>query len=378
MATPHVRAVIDLGALAQNVSVLKNRVGKSELMAVVKAGGYGHGLVESGKAALAGGAQWLATALIQEALTLRESGIDAPILAWLYTSDDQFSECIQSNIDLAVNSVASATAIADAAQALNRTARVHIKVDTGLGRNGVMLPDLPSLLRELNVRAAAGHITVVGIMSHFAYADQPTNSTISMQIENFMSAVDQTQAAGFELQVKHLANSAATLGLPQTYLNLVRPGVAIYGVSPGGDVGSAIDHELKPVMSLRSSIALLKDVPAGTGLSYAHQYYTERDTRVALIPAGYADGIPRAATNKGPVLIGGEIRTIAGRVCMDQFVLDVGGLDVELGDEVVLFGDPAEGAPSLEAWADAADTINYEIITRIGPRVAREYINVPW
>ncbi len=378
MATPHVRAVIDLGALAQNVSVLKNRVGKSELMAVVKAGGYGHGLVESGKAALAGGAQWLATALIQEALTLRESGIDAPILAWLYTSDDQFSECIQSNIDLAVNSVASATAIADAAQALNRTARVHIKVDTGLGRNGVMLPDLPALLRELNVRAAAGHITVVGIMSHFAYADQPTNSTIAMQIENFMSAVDQTQAAGFELQVKHLANSAATLGLPQTYLNLVRPGVAIYGVSPGGDVGSAIDHELKPVMSLRSSIALLKEVPAGTGLSYAHQYYTERDTRVALIPAGYADGIPRAATNKGPVLIGGEIRTIAGRVCMDQFVLDVGGLDVELGDEVVLFGDPAVGAPSLEAWADAADTINYEIITRIGPRVAREYINVPW
>jgi len=378
VATPHVRAVIDLGALAQNVSVLKNRVGKSELMAVVKAGGYGHGLVESGKAALAGGAQWLATALIQEALTLRESGIDAPILAWLYTSDDQFSECIQSNIDLAVNSVASATAIADAAQALNRTARVHIKVDTGLGRNGVMLPDLPALLRELNVRAAAGHITVVGIMSHFAYADQPTNSTIAMQIENFMSAVDQTQAAGFELQVKHLANSAATLGLPQTYLNLVRPGVAIYGVSPGGDVGSAIDHELKPVMSLRSSIALLKEVPAGTGLSYAHQYYTERDTRVALIPAGYADGIPRAATNKGPVLIGGEIRTIAGRVCMDQFVLDVGGLDVELGDEVVLFGDPAVGAPSLEAWADAADTINYEIITRIGPRVAREYINVPW
>jgi alanine racemase len=199
-----------------------------------------------------------------------------------------------------------------------------------------------------------------------------------MQIENFMTAVDLTEAAGFELEVKHLSNSAATLGLPQTYFNLVRPGVAIYGISPGGEVGDAKDHELTPVMSLRSSIALLKDVPAGTGLSYAHQYHTNVDTQVALIPAGYADGIPRAATNKGPVLVGGEIRTIAGRVCMDQFVLDVGGLDVKLGDEVVLFGDPARGEPSVELWAEAADTISYEIITRIGPRVAREFINIPW
>jgi len=364
--------------LARNVAVLKSRIGSPAVMAVVKAGGYGHGLVESGRAAIAGGAEWLATALLQEALALRASGIQVPILAWLYTADDQFAECISNDIDLAVNSVASLDAIADAAQSLNRTARVHIKVDTGLGRNGIMLADLPALLRALNVRAASGHVSVIGIMSHFAYADQPSNNTIAQQIDNFMKAVDLTEAAGFELEVKHLSNSAATLGLPQTYFNLVRPGVAIYGISPGGEVGAAHDHDLVPVMSLRSSIVLLKDVPAGTGLSYAHQYYTEVDTQVALIPAGYADGIPRAATNKGPVLIGGEIRTIAGRVCMDQFVLDVGGLDVALGDEVVLFGDPARGEPSVELWAEAADTISYEIITRIGPRVAREFINVPW
>jgi alanine racemase len=234
------------------------------------------------------------------------------------------------------------------------------------------------LITALSKAEAEGTVKVVGVMSHFAYADEPSNSTIADQITEFKTAVDSLEAANFELEVKHLANSAATLALPDTYFNMVRPGVAAYGVSPGEEVGVATDFDLKPVMTLCAPIVLLKKVPAGSGVSYAHQYHTTTDTTLALIPAGYADGVPRSATNNGPVLVGGEIRKVAGRVCMDQFVLDVGDLDVQLGDEVVLFGDPERGEPSVEDWAVAAGTISYEIITRIGPRVHREFINNSW
>jgi alanine racemase len=240
----------------------------------------------------------------------------------------------------------------------------------------VTFDDLDALIVELQKQSES--LQVVGVMSHFAYADEPTNPTIAKQIQVFKDSVDKLEAAGFELEVKHLSNSAATMGLPDTYFNLVRPGVAMYGVTPGDQVGTAESLGITPVMTLKSNIALLKNVPAGTGLSYAHAYYTKDDTTVALIPAGYSDGVPRAASNKGPVLVGGEKRLVAGRVCMDQFVLDVGGLNVKLGDEVVLFGDPAKGHPSVEEWAAAADTIGYEIITRIGPRVVRDYINSPF
>ncbi|CAB4343433.1 unannotated protein [freshwater metagenome] len=185
-------------------------------------------------------------------------------------------------------------------------------------------------------------------------------------------------AAGFTFEVKHLSNSAATLGLPETYFNLVRPGVALYGISPGDNVVIPDELKLEPVMTLKSTVVLVKDVPAQTGVSYAHQYFTQTATRLALIPVGYADGLPRSASNKGPVLAGGKVLTVAGRICMDQFVLDIGDLDIRRGDEVVLFGDPATGAPAVEAWAQAAGTIGYEIVTRLGPRVVREYINSPF
>ncbi len=376
MTTPHCTAVIDLGALAENVSTLVKRIDGPELMAIVKADAYGHGLIPCARAAIAGGATWLATALLSEAIALREAGIREPVLAWLYTADDRFMECISRDIDIAVNSIGSLRAISSAAYNVNRRARVHIKVDTGLSRNGVTADDLDALIVELGKHSET--IEVVGVMSHFAYADEPTNPTIAKQIAVFTESVDKLTAAGFELQVRHLSNSAATLGLPNTYFNLVRPGVALYGVSPGEQVGTPAEHMLKPVMTLRSSVVLLKNVPSDTGVSYAHQYHTSSDTRLALIPVGYADGIPRAASNKGPVLLNGRTFTIAGRVCMDQFVLDVGDLDVSVGDEVVLFGDPSRGEPSAEDWGSAAGTIGYEIITRIGPRVVREYINSPF
>jgi alanine racemase len=344
-------------------------------MAIVKANAYGHGLVQSAQAAKRGGADWLATALLEEAIDLRNAGVSGPILTWLNTLDDRFEECISKDIDLGINSLESLSAICAAAGKVGKSARVQVKVDTGLGRNGVTLDDLPNLISALKQAQSAGQVKVVGVFSHFAYADEPSNPTIGEQINNFKIAVDALTDANFELEVKHLSNSAATLGLPHTYNNLVRPGLAIYGISPSPEVGEATEHDLKPVMRLRSPIILIKDVPAGTGVSYAHQYHTKNQTKLALIPAGYADGIPRAASNKGPLLIDGKRFTISGRVCMDQFVVDIGDANVKPGDQAVLFGDPANGEPSVNDWAEAAGTINYEIVTRIGPRVFRNYLN---
>ena len=374
----HVTAKIDLGALAHNVRILKDRTGGRKLMIVVKADAYGHGLVKCAQAAVNAGADYLGVALLEEAVALREGNVPGPILAWLNTPNDRFAECLARDIDLSVNSLATLKAISNAAYSVDRVARIHVKVDTDLNRNGVTLSDLPELILALRKAEDEGTVKVIGVMSHFAYADEPSNPTIAIQISQFKQAVDLLEAAGLELEFKHLANSAATLGLPETYFNMVRPGVAAYGVSPGEEVGLATDFDLKPVMTLTAPIVLLKKVPAGSGVSYAHQYHTSADTTLALIPAGYADGVPRSATNKGPVLVGGEIRKVAGRVCMDQFVLDVGDLDVSLGDEVILFGDPSRGEPSVEDWAIAADTISYEIITRIGPRVHREFVNNSW
>ena len=374
----HVTAKIDLGALAHNVRILKVRTGGRKLMIVVKADAYGHGLVKCAQAAVNAGADYLGVALLEEAVALREGNVPGPILAWLNTPNDRFAECIARDIDLSVNSLATLKAISNAAYSVDRVVRIHVKVDTGLNRNGVTLTDLPELILALRKAEGEGTVKVIGVMSHFAYADEPSNSTIGDQIAEFKTAVDLLESANFELEFKHLANSAATLGLPDTYFNMVRPGVVAYGVSPGEEVGLATDFDLKPVMTLTAPIVLLKKVPAGSGVSYAHQYHTSADTTLALIPAGYADGVPRSATNKGPVLVGGEIRKVAGRVCMDQFVLDVGDLDVSLGDEVILFGDPSRGEPSVEDWAIAADTISYEIITRIGPRVHREFVNNSW
>jgi len=366
----HATTVIDLGALARNVERIKAHVNGPEVMAIVKADGYGHGLVPSAQAAVAGGATWLGVALLQEAIALRAAGVAARILAWLYTIDDQLAECVSSDVDLAVNSVSSVIAIAAAAESVGKTARVHIKVDTGLGRNGVTLEDLSAVLTEIASAQRAGHIEFVGLMSHLAFADEPLHRSIDLQLDRFTQALAIVRSAGFEPEIVNLSNSAAALNLPATYFNVIRPGLAVYGI--GHDV------ELTPVMTLKAPIALIKNVAAGEGVSYSHTYQTKSATRLALIPAGYADGIPRQASNRGPVLIGGQTLQIAGRVCMDQFVVDIGELDVVAGDEVVLFGDPKRGEPSVEDWATAADTISYEIMTRLGPRVARQYINAPW
>ncbi|MDQ1744831.1 MAG: alanine racemase [Pseudonocardiales bacterium] len=364
-------AVVDLAAIAANVATLKSNTA-AELMAVVKADGYGHGMVASARAALVGGASWLGVAMLEEALQLRAAGITEPVLAWLWTprETEQLRAALAAGVDVSVSSTQSLELVVVTAAELGSAARVHLKIDTGLSRNGCSAADWPQLAEATAKAAATGAIETTGIWSHFAYADAPGHPTIARQIERFGEALDTARGHGVVPQLRHLANSAGTVTLPQCHFDLVRPGVAIYGLSPVPEKG---DFGLVPAMTLRSSIAGVKRVPAGEGVSYGHQYVTERETTLALVPLGYADGVPRAATNVGPVWIGGARYTISGRVCMDQFVVDIGDAEAGAGDEVVLFGPGTNGEPTAQDWADVLDTIHYEIVTRVGSRVPRSY-----
>jgi alanine racemase len=367
-------ARIDLAASRANVAVLKQRAGAAAVMAVVKADGYGHGMAASARAALDGGATWLGVATAEEALELRAADIDAPALAWLLGPNDDWSALAALHVDLSVSASWALGKTVEAAAATGRPTRVHLKIDSGLGRAGSTPRDWPDLVEAAAKAQADGSIEVVGIWSHLAYADRPLHPTIETQRLAFEAALEVAATAGLDPQVRHLANSAATLGLPNTHYDMVRPGVAIYGLSPGPEVGSAAELGLSPAMTLRSQVALVKRVPEGQGVSYGHRYTTTIETTLALVPLGYADGVPRALTNVGEVAINGRRYRIAGTVCMDQFVLDVGDNTVQVGDEVVLFGSGRDGEPTAEDWANAMGTINYEIVTRVGARVPRTYV----
>ena len=367
------QASVDLDAVRDNVATLRSRAGDAAVMAVVKADGYGHGMVPCARAAVEAGATWLGVAFVEEALALRAADIDVPVLAWLLAPGDDLGPAVAAGVDVGVSAPWALEAAAAAAADRGSPARVHLKADTGLGRAGATAADWPELVELAAKLVVAGTVEVAGVWSHLAYADAPGHPTIARQRSAFSEALEVATRAGLRPQVRHLANSAATLALPDTHYDLVRPGVAVYGLSPGPEVGAAADLGLRPAMTLRASVALVKDVDGGQGVSYAHRYTTSRRTRLALVPLGYADGIPRAATNVGPVQIGGRRFTVSGTVCMDQFVVDVGDLPVEAGDEVVLFGSGRDGAPTAEEWAAVTGTINYEIVTRIGSRVPRVY-----
>jgi alanine racemase len=250
---------------------------------------------------------------------------------------------------------------------------VHLKADTGLARGGAYGLDWPALVERAARLAAEGAVEVVGVWSHLAHADTTDHPTTGKQLAAFTDALEVVTKAGLQPQVRHLANSAATLALPQTHFDLVRPGVAVYGLSPGVDVGAAADLGLRPAMRLTAQVALVKQVPAGQGVSYGHRYTTAAETTLVLVPVGYADGVPRHATNVGPVQINGRRFVVSGTVCMDQFVVDVGAAAVQVGDDVVLFGPGDAGEPTADDWAVAVGTINYEIVTRVGARVPRVY-----
>lgn len=366
-------AVIELDAIRQSTAELVRRAGPAAVMAVVKADAYGHGTLPSARAALEGGATWLGTSALEEGLQLRAAGITAPILSWLAAPGEPLHFGISAGIDLSASASWAMHEIAEAARTAGRTARVHLKIDTGLHRGGATADDWPHLLATAGRLQAAGLVEVVGVWSHFAYADEPGHPTIGHQIEAFRAGLAAAERAGIHPQIRHLANSAATLTLPEAHFDLVRPGVSVYGISPGPSVGTPEELGLRPAMTLRARTALTKQVPKGAGVSYGHRYITPRATRLALVPLGYADGVPRAACNKVEVLLGGRRRTIAGTVCMDQFVLDVGDDPVREGDEAILFGPGDEGEPTAQDWARALDTIGYEVVSRIGRRVPRLY-----
>ena len=370
-------AQVDLGAIRANVAELKRRAGDAGVMAVVKADAYGHGLVPSAQAAVEGGASWLGVTVIEEALALRAAGISARILAWIGIPGEPWADAIDADVDLSVNAPWTVAEIATAAVARGTTARIQLKADTGLGRGGATAPDWAALVDAVLREEAAGTVKVVGIWSHLAYADAPGHPTVARQREAFRDAIAYAERKGLRPEVRHLANSAATLTSTETHYDLVRPGLAVYGLSPVPEVASADALGLRPAMTLRAAVALTKRVAAGQGVSYGHTYVTDRPTTLALIPIGYADGVPPHASNGGPVQIAGERRTVAGRVCMDQFVIDVGDLDVAAGDEVVLFGPGDRGEPTAQDWAVAAGTISYEIVSRIGGRTRRTYVGRP-
>ncbi|MER7192488.1 alanine racemase [Streptomyces flaveolus] len=373
------RAEIDLAALRANVRALRERAPGAALMAVVKADAYGHGAIPCARAAVAAGATWLGTATPQEALALRaEAGLpdDVRIMCWLWTPGGPWREAVEARLDVSVSGMWALEEVTAAARLAGRPARVQLKADTGLGRGGCQPGgDWEELVREALRAEAEGLIRVTGLWSHFACADEPGHPSIAAQLIRFREMTAYAERQGVRPEVRHIANSPATLTLPEAHFDLVRPGIAMYGVSPSPEIGTPADFGLRPVMTLSAALALVKQVPGGHGVSYGHHYTTPGETTLGLVPLGYADGIPRHASSTGPVLVDGKWRTIAGRVAMDQFVVDLGGDRPPPGAEAVLFGPGDRGEPTAEDWAQAAGTIAYEIVTRIGARVPRVYVN---
>jgi alanine racemase len=377
---PRARAVVDLAAVRANVRALRAHAPGAQLMAVVKADAYGHGVVPCARAARRAGAAWLGTATPEEALALRAAGDTGRLMCWLWTPGGPWREAIKADVDVSVSGMWALREVVAAAREAREAgtgagpARVQLKIDTGLGRNGCQPADWPELVTAARAAETEGTITVTGVWSHFACADEPGHPSIAAQLSGFRDALATAEGAGLAPEVRHIANSPATLTIPESHFDLVRTGIAMYGISPSPEIGLPGDFGLRPAMTLSADLALVKRVPAGHGVSYGHHYITPGETTLALVPVGYGDGIPRHASGSGPVLVGGKWRTVAGRVAMDQFVVDLGGDTAEAGDEAVLFGPGDRGEPTVEDWARAAGTIGYEIVTRIGTRVPRVHI----
>ncbi|MXM62264.1 alanine racemase [Streptomyces sp. HUCO-GS316] len=373
------RAEIDLAALRANVRTLRALAPGAALMAVVKSDAYGHGAVPCARAAVEAGATWIGTATPEEALALRAAaGLPEHIriMCWLWTPGGPWREAIEAGLDVGVSGMWALREVTEAARQAGTPARVQLKADTGLGRNGCPPGDDWAELVGRALRAEAeGLVRITGLWSHLACADEPGHPSIAPQLTLFREMVSYAEQQGVRPEVRHIANSPATFTLPESHFDLVRTGIALYGISPSPELGTPADLGLRPVMTLSASVALVKHVPGGHGVSYGHHYVTPGETTLGLIPVGYADGIPRHASGTGPVLVGGKWRTVAGRVAMDQFVVDLGGDEPEPGAEAVLFGPGDRGEPTAEDWAQAAGTIAYEIVTRIGTRVPRVYRN---
>lgn len=373
--TPHAspQAVVDLGAIDHNVRLLREHAGDARVMAVVKADGYGHGAVEVGRAALAAGAAELGVVTIAEALALRAGGITAPVLCWLHPPGTDFAPALEADVQVAVSSVRQVDDVVTAARQTGRTATVTVKVDTGLSRNGVSPADFPDVITALSRAQADGTIRPRGIMSHLVHGDEPDNPFNDLQGKRLTAMREQAAAQGVEFELAHLSNSPAAMTRPDLAFDMVRPGIAVYGLSPIPERG---DMGLIPAMTLKCPVALVRSVHAGDGVSYGHRWIADRDTTLALLPVGYADGIFRSLSGKIEVEINGRRRPAVGRICMDQFVVDLGpdATDVAEGDDAILFGPGTQGEQTAQDWAELLGTINYEVVTSPRGRITRTYL----
>ncbi|BDR52672.1 alanine racemase [Bombiscardovia nodaiensis] len=406
------QVIVDLAALKSNMQELVRVVAASgsgaQVMGVIKADAYGHGLIPSALAALAGGARWLGSAQPREALALRRAGIGVDrcrILAWMYNAQSApLDELMANDIDISVGSLADLAQVVKAADSLGRRARVHVEAETGFGRGGFTADTFDQTLKALQEAAAHGSIDLVGLWSHLAVADMPGVSefveSTQAQIDSFEEFSERMRQAGLEPRVRHLANTAATLTRPQIHYDLTRPGIGLYGYEPDPSMGQPSTYHLQPAMTLQAQLGTVKNLPAGHGISYGRTYVTEHPTSTVIMPLGYADGIHRSASGfdqagaTGQKHLGGPVRLmtaqgpklvrVAGRVCMDQCVLDVKGLasdmGVQEGDTVVLFG-PGRGEefaePTADDWARPAGTISYEIFVCLRNRIPRLYLHAP-
>ncbi len=370
----HPEALVDLDAIQANVAALNRHVGAAQVMAVIKSDGYGHGMLASARAAVAGGATWLGVVHVADAVALRQAGILVPVLSLHGSPDAPHADAIRHDIDLTAGSAALVDQIALAAEGAGKPARLHLEADTGMSRGGATAADWPALVGAALAAESAGRAKIVGLWSHFACADIPDHPAIGQQLEAFRAAVTAAERAGARPEVRHMANGPATLTLPDSYFDLVRPGGAVFGLCtlPGG-----VPDWLRPAMTVRARLIQVKRVPARTPVSYAHRYTTGADTVLGVLPLGYNEGIPRHATNSARLLsTRGRRVSIAGTVNLNHIVLDLGDGPAEAGDEVVLFGPGDHGEPTAQEWAEVLGTLSYEIVTRFTGKVPRTYSGV--
>ncbi|GGO90026.1 alanine racemase [Nocardioides phosphati] len=374
--TPNAELVVDVAAIRHNVRRLKEWVGPGvQMMTVVKGDGYGHGMVPAARAARAAGAEWLGVATLEEALTVRAAGDTGRLLCWLAVPGQDFAPLVAADVDVTAYTVAELDEIRAAARSVGERARVQLKVDTGLSRGGSTAADWPDLVAAARRAELAGELVVTGIWSHLAASEDQAHPANDAQEKAFLDALDVAEAVGLRPEVRHLANSAGAVLRPSVRFDLVRCGIASYGLDPAPGVTPA-GLDLVPAMTARARLAMVKHIDAGAGVSYGHLWVAEEPTTVGLVPVGYADGVPRHGSGALEVAVGGERHPVRGRICMDQFVIDLGAdTTAQAGDEVLLFGTGARGEPTAGEWAAWCDTINYEIVTRIGGRFARVVID---
>lgn len=366
-------AEIDLDNLAHNMREVRRIVREDiSVMAVVKANAYGHGSIETSKVFLKNGACYLAVATLGEAIELRRAGINAPILILGYIKNSQHHIAVEEDITETIYNMESAKFLSDAAVKLKRKAKVHIKIDSGMGRIGFR-PDEKSIEEIVNI-AKLPNIEVEGIFTHFAKADELDKTFTIEQYEKFQWIIKELENKGLNIPIKHASNSAAIIDLPEYNLNMVRGGIMLYGLYPSDEVIKE-EVKLKPAMTLKAEISNIKVVPKGTGISYGQIFVTERESKIATIPIGYADGFTRLLTSKSEVAIKGQRVPVVGKICMDQSMIDVTDVEnVHIGDEVILFGDGSFGSPHIDEVAKTLGTISYEVLCMVGRRVPRVYV----